>query len=346
MTRRRKKTRRRSNSKRAVPSLAVAVARGLALFLGAFSLLNILGDITSPGFNSNHWWIDLRPVHPLAADIFLALASGVLILFAVRPLQSSGRRVLTFTCVAALLVAVVWNTIIFYVILAGKAVRSGFPVAFSIFVGMALLLIMLGLAGDATRRGRGNKTRFVIGAVCAACCVAFPLAQIYCFGKTDYRRPSDIVVVFGARVYADGRASDALADRVRTACRLYHGRLASVVVLSGGPGDGHIHETEAMLRMAIELGVPKEAILLDTEGVSTYATVRNTSLLFERTGVGSVLAVSHFYHLPRIKMSYQRRGWEVYTVPAEESYRLSAMPKFIAREVAALWVYYIRSLLP
>ena len=66
--------------------------------------------------------------------------------------------------------------------------------------------------------------------------------------------------------------------------------------------------------------------------------------LFEQNDLQRVLAVSHFYHLPRIKMSYQRQGCEVYTVPAVESYPLTQMPFFVLREVAALWVYYLRPL--
>jgi uncharacterized SAM-binding protein YcdF (DUF218 family) len=55
-----------------------------------------------------------------------------------------------------------------------------------------------------------------------------------------------------------------------------------------------------------------------------------------------VLVVSHFYHLPGVKLAYQRAGWEVYTVPAKESCFFRQMPFFVAREVAALWVYYLR----
>jgi hypothetical protein len=55
-----------------------------------------------------------------------------------------------------------------------------------------------------------------------------------------------------------------------------------------------------------------------------------------------VLAVSHFYHLPRIKLSYQRAGFEVYTVPARQKYLLSQMPYNMAREVAAFWAYYVK----
>jgi Uncharacterized conserved protein len=165
-----------------------------------------------------------------------------------------------------------------------------------------------------------------------------------CFGKTDYRRKADVAVVFGARVYASGKPSDALADRVRTGVQLYRDGLVPKLLFSGGPGDGAVHETEAMKNLAVRLGVPEQDILLDPEGVNTRATVRNTEIMFAGLHVSRVLVVSHFYHLPRIKMTYQRTGWDVYTVPARESYTLSQMPYFMAREVAALWVYYLRPL--
>ena len=57
-----------------------------------------------------------------------------------------------------------------------------------------------------------------------------------------------------------------------------------------------------------------------------------------------VLVISHAYHLPRVKLAYQRAGWDVFTVPARESYLLRQMPYNMAREVAALWVYYLRPL--
>jgi uncharacterized SAM-binding protein YcdF (DUF218 family) len=173
--------------------------------------------------------------------------------------------------------------------------------------------------------------------------VSVPLGQMFCFGKTDYRRPADVAVVFGARVYADGRPSDALSDRVRTACRLYSQGLTQKLLFSGGPGDGAIHETESMKRMAISLGVKPQDIILDPHGSNTEATVRNTKLIFDTLHPGRVLVVSHFYHLPRIKLAYKRAGIEVYTVPAKETYLLGQLPYNMAREVVALWVYYLNA---
>ncbi|MHC4300662.1 MAG: hypothetical protein ACYS7Y_25590 [Planctomycetota bacterium] len=81
MARRRLKAKTAGNRKAANSRSLPAVARGLALFLGAFSLLNVLGDLLSPGFDANHWWIDLRPVRSPAADIFLAASAFFLLAY-------------------------------------------------------------------------------------------------------------------------------------------------------------------------------------------------------------------------------------------------------------------------
>ena len=328
--------------------LLLLFSRPLALFLGGFSLLNLVGELRFPGFDASHWWIDFRPVDIQIGRVFLAVVSILLVAYSIRPALSAWRRVLTLWSVTILLIVTVWNTVHFYLLLAQGAINTAFPVAFSIFVSIAIGIVLVGFAVPTAKQNgyKGISTKIVSTAVFLMCLVAFPLGQMFCFGKTDYRRRADAILVFGARVYADGRISDALADRVRTGCRLYLDGLAERLIFSGGPGDSRIHETEAMRRMAIELGVPAEAILLDKKGVNTQATVKNTCGMFERLGIEQALAVSHFYHLPRIKMSYQRQQWEVYTVPAKESYVLTEMPIYIFREVAALWVYYLRPILP
>jgi len=80
--------------------------------------------------------------------------------------------------------------------------------------------------------------------------------------------------------------------------------------------------------------------------LNTAATVKDTVSLLEKLGARRVLVVSHFYHLPRIKLAYQRAGWNVFTVPAKEHRFLWKMPYFTARETAAVWAYYFRPLPP
>ena len=38
------------------------LARGVALFFGLFSWLNLVGELRAPGFDQNIWWLDLRPL--------------------------------------------------------------------------------------------------------------------------------------------------------------------------------------------------------------------------------------------------------------------------------------------
>ena len=346
MAQRRRKAE-KAGKRRASPSWFLpAVARGLAFFLGSFSLLNVLGDLLSPGFDANHWWIDLRPIHSPAADIFLAGSAFFLLAYSIRPVLSGERRILTYAFLATLLFVTIWNAVMFYTLVIRRAIRSGFPVAFSVFVAAAIATVLARVGEQKPRWRKKSALRSTAASIVTVliCLVGFPFAQMFCFGRTDYRRPADAIVVFGARVYANARVSDVLADRVRTGCDLYLDGLAKRIIFSGGPGDGDVHETEGMRAMAVKLGVPSQAIILDADGLTTRATVRNTCAMFESLGIRRVLAVSHFYHLPRIKMSYQRQDLEVYTVPAKESYTLTAMPYVVGREIAALWVYYLRPL--
>ncbi len=319
------------------------VGQGLAFFIGAFSLLNILGELLHAGFDANLWWIDLRPLSKVMSMIMLTGASVMLICYAIYPrLSPIRKRITIWTCVLLLMVCLI-NIIIFLALLTKGAVSAAFPVPFSLMILLSLIVVLKSIISKES--GSTAKRRLAVAALTVlTAMILFPLGQMFCFGKTDYRRKADVIVVFGARAYADGRCSNALADRVRTGCQLYKEGFADTIIFSGGPGDGDIHETEAMQAMAIDLGVPPQAIMLDKQGLNTQATADNTCRAFADRRITRVLTVSHFYHLPRIKMTYQRNGLEVFTVPAKESRTLIAMPKYILREIAALWAYYLRPL--
>ena len=320
-------------------------SRAAALFLGGFTLLNLLGEWRRAGFDASLWWVDLRALPRPTAWALLLSGAALLGAFAFRPAMSRWRRGITFGLAASLAAVALGNAVNFFLLLAASKIHTAVPVPLSLFIAATLAFVAREVWKD--RKPPSAKLRVVrIGLATALCLVTFPLAQVACFGKTDYRRHADAIIVFGARAYADGRPSDALADRVRTACQLYHEGWAQKLILSGGPGDGPIHETESMRRLATQLGVPLEAIILDPHGLNTRATLANSQAILARAGAGRALAVSHFYHLPRVKLAATRAGLEVFTVPARESYVLRQMPSFVAREVVALWVYYLRPLLP
>ena len=57
------------------------------------------------------------------------------------------------------------------------------------------------------KSGRRLREALATAAVVLGCTLCFPLAQMFCFGKTDYRRPADAVVVLGARIRTVWRGS-------------------------------------------------------------------------------------------------------------------------------------------
>jgi uncharacterized SAM-binding protein YcdF (DUF218 family) len=110
--------------------------------------------------------------------------------------------------------------------------------------------------------------------------------------------------------------------------------------MTGGPGEGTVHETTAMAALAESLGVPDSAILCDVQGLNTQASIRNLDRIAHQQHWRRILAVSHYWHLPRIKLAIGRRDIQVFTVPAAEPRYLPQTPKLIAREIAAFWKYY------
>ncbi len=327
-------------------TFALAVPRGVALFLGLFALLNLVGELRTAGFDANLWWINLPGEWRFLDTLLLGWSAGCLVWFASHQRLPLAHRVLLTATFSLLAAASVWNIATYYRLVSSGAIHAPFPVPFSAFVAGCLLLVIGGIWWPRSTSEQPSLRAYYgcVAVIVLASGFLFPLAQMLCFGKTDYRRPADVIVVFGAKVFPDGRLSSALEERVRTGVDLYHSGLAPHILFSGGPGVGEIHETVAMRNRAVELGVPAAAITLDPDGWDTDLTAENTLQLARQHKWNRILAVSQFFHLPRIKLAFHRHGSEVYTVPAQRIYQLRYLPYFMLREVAAWWVYYIRPL--
>jgi vancomycin permeability regulator SanA len=322
-------------------------ARGWALVLGGFTLIGLLGELRGRTADVSLWWVDLRDLPDLVRTVLLGAFAVVLVVWAIRPDAALPRRRLTAVLCGVLFAFAMRDVVRFYVASAGGLVHAVVPIPFSLLVALSLggltIAVLRSSSGGDARRVRGL---LAVGVSVVGWGIMFPLAQMWFFGTTDYRRPADVAVVFGARVYASGSPSPLLEDRIQTGLELYRSGLVSTIVMSGGDGADGFNEARVMRDEAIRAGVAPSAIVLDAAGDSTEATVANTvALLTIRNGgelPARIIAVSQAYHLPRIQLSFATAGVDVLTVPAADPVPIGEMPILVVREVPAFWVYFLR----
>lgn len=148
--------------------------------------------------------------------------------------------------------------------------------------------------------------------------------------------PGRVAIVFGAAVYRDGRLSAMLRDRVETAIRLYEAGKVGTLIFTGDNSAAHYNEPAAMMRYAVERGVPASAIQPDYGGLRTYDSCYRARDIF---GVESAILVTQEFHLPRALFTCDRLGIETVGVAADlRSYGPRSIGWSRTREVPALLV--------
>ena len=231
-----------------------AVARALAGFLGAMALMAVVASMAGGVDHLELAWLDIRSIPDVLATGLLAAAGLLWMAMVIVPCMERVRR--TSTAGVTLLmasIALANAANVGWIWMTGR-VRTGFPVPLSLLLGLGLLW-MTGRVWSARSEDRPASGFVVLAWTMILACL-WPLLQIVTLGRSDYRRPAAFAVVLGARVYADGALSEAVGDRVRSAVELYREGWVAGLIMSGGPGDGAIHETEAMRDAARGAGVP------------------------------------------------------------------------------------------
>lgn len=121
-----------------------------------------------------------------------------------------------------------------------------------------------------------------------------------------------VALILGAEVYADGRPSPALANRLEVGIELLRLGRVHALLMSGGNGT---FEVGAMRAYAIARGVASDAILLDAAGERTFASCLQARDAF---GARRVTVVSQELHMSRAVYTCRRLGIDADGVVAPE----------------------------
>lgn len=158
-----------------------------------------------------------------------------------------------------------------------------------------------------------------LGAVLLLALWALSVAAVHGYGRRDERRSADAIVVLGAAQY-DGRPSPVLRARLEHAVRLYDEGVAPVIIMTGGTGPGDtVSEAVVGRRFALKRGVPAEAVLVETEGMTSLQSLRHVAGMMRDGGMKTAVLVSDPFHSLRLKFLAWRLGFEGYTSPTRTS---------------------------
>ncbi len=148
----------------------------------------------------------------------------------------------------------------------------------------------------------------------------------------DDRGPGDAIVVMGAAQY-DGRPSPVLARRLDHALDLWNEGAAPLIVTTGSKQQGdRFTEGFTGFEYLLEAGVPESALLLVTDGASTWEQMAATARVLHDRGLSSVVVVSDPYHSLRLAQISDEVGLTARISPTDGGASLRQM----ARETAAV----------
>ena len=160
--------------------------------------------------------------------------------------------------------------------------------------------------------------------------------RIYTQSGVPSRR---VAIVFGAGLWRNGSPTPVLEDRVTAAANLYFAGKVEKLLMSGDNRFVSYNEPEAMRQLALKLGVPYQAIVLDYAGRRSYDTCYRAKAIFQ---VDQAILVTQAFHMPRVIYTCNSLGVDAVGVESDlRIYRKSSVLYWNAREllatVAAVW---------
>jgi uncharacterized SAM-binding protein YcdF (DUF218 family) len=145
------------------------------------------------------------------------------------------------------------------------------------------------------------------------------MTAVFVWSTLDQARPAESIVVLGAAQY-DGHPSPVLRARLDHAVDLWNHHMARIVILTGGRGFGDTTSEAAVSRSYVKKrGIPDTAILLDSEGRTTRASLLAVSRLLSNRGMKTAILVSDPFHMLRLWVLSRRFGIIPYTSPTRTS---------------------------
>jgi uncharacterized SAM-binding protein YcdF (DUF218 family) len=197
-------------------------------------------------------------------------------------------------------------------------------------LGLACMLLLLAMAAGKDTRARAG---FIITAIAVLWLSSTTGFSNLLARSLEWRYPApkeipaaDVMVVLGGGTEpaASPRPSvevNGAGDRVLYAASLFRSGKAKHILLSGGNiawlNDGSTTPAEDMASILTSIGVPEEALWLETESQNTYENALFSKKILAENEINRILLVTSALHMPRSVALFEKQGLEVIPLPVD-----------------------------
>lgn len=152
-------------------------------------------------------------------------------------------------------------------------------------------------------------------------------------------------IVYWSKVESNWELSPGLKAKLDMALDLYRANEVERIIVSGGIWDSWYSEAEEMKKYLVNNGVKIPRIVVDEEWSNTMMTSHNAYAINKAQWNYPhvwIVAVSQFFHLPRVKLSL-RNAWFIQIWAIAPEFFEPRDIYSLAREVPAYWKYLLNS---
>lgn len=135
---------------------------------------------------------------------------------------------------------------------------------------------------------------------------------IYKQSNIQEAQKADAIVVLGASQW-NGKPSPVFKARLDHAYYIYQQRYASVIILTGGVGEGEkISESQVGKKYLVKKGIKENAILLERHGRTSWQSLKEVAKIMENNNFHTMILVSDGFHIMRLKSMSKKLGYKAY----------------------------------
>jgi uncharacterized SAM-binding protein YcdF (DUF218 family) len=138
--------------------------------------------------------------------------------------------------------------------------------------------------------------------------------------------PADAIVVLGAGTLFDGSLTDESMRRFICGMSLFKEGRAPLMVLLG-PVRGKRSEAETRGQIAIEFGIPTEALVTIGTALTTHEEALATAHALRERRAERILLVTESIHMRRAKLLFEKAGFIVLPVSSDHFFEIGISPQ-------------------